>query len=514
MAERSISEEDLARLKRERDEANERYTTALTALDQAKQVAPEVPAPPPGPDEHVITPLNEQWTILASRPGTPAGWRARFADIAWQTVGPILERQQVFNALLVEHINRSLVVDRETRESIATTIQLAREQFGALVTFEWRLMHYLQQLTPYVDAADRESAALLRRANEDTAWLLEVYRERLEQAIEELRGRATMADTRLANGEQMVRGFAAGLAGVSDELQKRWESMVAREQRLEARTSGLPILQQAVQSMRREIERLIESGQEIGRGVAPGAPEKSGGSGRPPTDRGAVFTSTEAYKYVCFEEKFRGARHEIAGRVADYVPLFAGASDVLDIGCGRGEFLEALGSAGISARGVDLNPAMVETCRARGLTVEVGDALTYVRGLADESLGGIFAAQVVEHLSPDYLVSLLDQAFHKLRAGATIVLETINPSCWFAFFESYLRDLTHVQPIHPDTLSFLLQASGFQRVDIQFRSPLPEEERLEPVTGDDAIARAFNANVDRLNRRLFSYLDYAAIGKK
>ena len=134
------------------------------------------------------------------------------------------------------------------------------------------------------------------------------------------------------------------------------------------------------------------------------------------------------------------------------MPRFAGATDVLDVGCGRGEFLELLRAAGITARGLDLNHEMVEASRARGLEVAEGDALSYVERLPDDSLGGLFAAQVVEHLEPVYLAKLLEAASHKIRPGGTIVLETINPACWVAFFESYLRDLTHVRPLHPETL--------------------------------------------------------------
>jgi O-antigen chain-terminating methyltransferase len=189
---------------------------------------------------------------------------------------------------------------------------------------------------------------------------------------------------------------------------------------------------------------------------------------------------------------------------------------VLDVGCGRGEFLELLRERGIRARGIDVNPAMVEVCRGKGLEAETGDALTYLRGLPDGSLGGLFAAQVVEHLEPRYLTRLLDAAFDKLRPGTPIVLETINPACWFAFFESYIRDLTHVRPVHPDTLKYLMIATGFQHVDIRYRAPYPESEKLQPVVsatlGD--LVETLNANVEKINRLLFTYLDYAAIGKR
>ena len=188
---------------------------------------------------------------------------------------------------------------------------------------------------------------------------------------------------------------------------------------------------------------------------------------------------------------------------------------MLDIGCGRGEFLALLAERGVPARGIDLNEAMVGVCRERGLEASRADALAYLRAQPAGSLGGLFAAQVVEHLEPAYLTQLLTAAFDALRPGAPIVLETINPACWFAFFESYVRDITHVRPLHPDTLKFLLVASGFQRLEIRYSAPYPEHEKLQPVPKIEAlrdVTDTLNANVEKVNRLLFTYLDYAAIG--
>jgi len=205
------------------------------------------------------------------------------------------------------------------------------------------------------------------------------------------------------------------------------------------------------------------------------------------------------------------------------VPYFAGQSNVLDVGCGRGEFLELLKDKGISAKGLDLNPEMIEVCKSRGLDAAAGDARSYLKGLPDESLGGLIAVQVIEHLQPPYLTEMLALAFDKVRPGGKIVLETINPSCWVAFFESFIRDLTHVKPIHPETLQYLLQANGFSNVEIVYRAPIAPEGRLQRVSerpahfGDTApdalteLVSSFNQNVDRLNDRMFSYQDFAAI---
>jgi O-antigen chain-terminating methyltransferase len=160
---------------------------------------------------------------------------------------------------------------------------------------------------------------------------------------------------------------------------------------------------------------------------------------------------------------------------------------------------------------------MVDVCRQQGLDAAEADALTYLRAQPDGSLGGLFAAQVVEHLEPRYLTALIDAAFDKLRPGSPLVLETINPACWFAFFESYIRDITHVRPIHPDTLTYLLIASGFQHVDVRYRAPYPEHDKLQPLAPHAALGDAvetLNANVQRINRLLFTYLDYAAIGRR
>ncbi len=113
----------------------------------------------------------------------------------------------------------------------------------------------------------------------------------------------------------------------------------------------------------------------------------------------------------------------------------------------------ALKQAGITARGVDTNAEMAAIARERDLDVVETDALTALQAVPDGSLGGIIAAQVIEHLEPAYLVRLLEVAFDKLRPAAPIVLETINPACWLAFFSSYIRDLTHVRPVHPETLA-------------------------------------------------------------
>jgi O-antigen chain-terminating methyltransferase len=278
----------------------------------------------------------------------------------------------------------------------------------------------------------------------------------------------------------------------------------ASHEELRASIGGL---HQATQHLKREIGKLAESGPAVRTADVAGTMDSAP----------AGVLDTLDSQYVGFEDRFRGSSDDIHQRVSTYLPLFEGARDVLDVGCGRGEFLVLLREHGIPARGIDINGAMVDVCRQQGLEASDADALSFLRAQPDGSLGGLFAAQVIEHLEPRYLTALLGAAFDKLRPGAPIVLETINPACWFAFFESYIRDITHVRPIHPDTLKYLLIASGFQHVDIRYSAPYPEHDKLQPIAANTAIGGAvdtLNANVERINRLLFTWLDYAAIGRR
>jgi 2-polyprenyl-3-methyl-5-hydroxy-6-metoxy-1,4-benzoquinol methylase len=389
----------------------------------------------PSLDRYQIERLNSLYKIIDDAPAA-GGLKARVASGARRLLGRVLSRQQEFNAVVVDHLNRSITVAAEAHLWIGSAVRRCES---------------------VTDQIERHLEALLARERRNDAAV-------------------------------------AALAAQHEELR-----------------ASLSVVQQAAHGLRRAIEQLESNPRsQIPNPKSQTAP----GSRIPDPGASSQFDDLDSHKYVGFEDQFRGSQEEIRKRVEEYLPIFAKASDVLDVGCGRGEFLELLREHGIRARGIDVNAAMVEVCRGKGLDAEAGDALTYLRGLPDGSLGGLFAAQVVEHLEPRYLAQLLDAAFEKLRPGAPIVLETINPACWFAFFESYIRDLTHVRPVHPDTLKYLLIATGFQHVDIKYRAPYPQSEKLQPVVAPSLgdLVETLNANVEKINRLLFTHLDYAAIG--
>lgn len=231
----------------------------------------------------------------------------------------------------------------------------------------------------------------------------------------------------------------------------------------------------------------------------------------------AAAKAADDAAYVAFENHFRGSRDEIRERLRSYVPLFEGRAPVVDLGCGRGEFLELLREAGIAARGVDGNARTVQEATARGVDVVEADLLDYLRGQAGGALGGLFAAQVAEHLPPAVLQAMLRESFRALRPGGRLVLETVNPRSVVGYLEAYLRDLTHERALHPDTLSFLAAAAGFSDVRVELRSPVSAAAKLQAVPVEDLpprVAQTLNENVARLNELLYGPQDYALIATR
>ena len=221
--------------------------------------------------------------------------------------------------------------------------------------------------------------------------------------------------------------------------------------------------------------------------------------------------------YFAFEARMRASPEEIRDRQRVYLDDFRDAAPVLDVGCGRGEFLRLLAQAGIEASGVDADADMVAYARGEGLDVAHADALEHLAALGDGSLGGIFAAQVVEHLPAAVLVRLLELAAAKLRPGGVLVAETINPLTLSAL-RHYFADLTHAQPLVPDTLALLARQAGFRTVDVRYLNEPPADKRLRPVElpSEPAYEEAQTAladNVRLLNEHLFGPLDYAILAR-
>ena len=221
-------------------------------------------------------------------------------------------------------------------------------------------------------------------------------------------------------------------------------------------------------------------------------------------------------QYVSFEDTFRGEREDIKTRATHYLETLAAAGIekdsgvVLDLGCGRGEWLEVLTDAGYLCRGVDLNNVMLEASLARGFDVVEADVLDYLRSLEDNSLAAITSMHLVEHVPHNILIRLLDEAIRVLRPGGLLILETPNPenvtvgACYF------YMDPTHRNPIPPPLLQWTVQERGFTMPVIERLSEHRGVAAIAPVSDDVPGAVQINQMIEWFT----APPDYAVIARK
>ncbi len=200
--------------------------------------------------------------------------------------------------------------------------------------------------------------------------------------------------------------------------------------------------------------------------------------------------------YVAFEDKFRGSREEIFDRLKVYLPLIEeaklGTSDsaILDVGCGRGEWLELLREFGYTARGLDINRVMIEQCLNRGFEVIESDVISYLQSLEDSSLGAITGFHIIEHLPFETLMTLFAEAIRVIKPGGLIIFETPNARNILVSSGDFYRDPTHKTPIHPDTVAFLAESQGFIKSKSYF---------FEEIEGKLHLISSSNVKFDDLN---------------
>jgi len=214
--------------------------------------------------------------------------------------------------------------------------------------------------------------------------------------------------------------------------------------------------------------------------------------------------------YLMFEDQFRGSRADVRDRLRVYLPVLEGVragspgARVLDVACGRGEWLELLREVGLVARGVDRSRAMIEHCRGLGLEVAEAELIEHLRKLPSGSLGAVTGFHIVEHLPVADLIHLLDETVRVLLPGGVAIFETPNPANVLVATQTFYLDPTHRNPLPSAMLQFLAEARGLCRVEVRELHPHPRSERIRR---DDAVARRFNEH-------FYGPRDYAVIGYK
>jgi 2-polyprenyl-3-methyl-5-hydroxy-6-metoxy-1,4-benzoquinol methylase len=221
-----------------------------------------------------------------------------------------------------------------------------------------------------------------------------------------------------------------------------------------------------------------------------------------PPSAPAVAGAGPSMDYGHFSLRFRGTREYVIEKQRFYLPIFEGRREVVDIGCGRGEFLELMRGAGVATRGIDLDDESIAYCKAEGLDVEKADLFAYLDSLPRGSVDGIFSCQVVEHLPPDRLPEFIRLASQALLPGGVIALETPNPECLAIFATHFYLDPTHTRPIPPQLLTFYCEEYGLGRIEVHRLSPAIE---TMPELGE--LPAAFRD-------RFFGALDYSVVARK
>lgn len=362
----------------------------------------------------------------------------------------------------------------------------------------------LRSHRPRLDRAVAEGTGLVSRARRalrrtatpaDRGWYM-------EQRDFEVLLREAIADiSRHAEAEQLAREAAErdvtavrvrvdALDGLAADLGAAATALTERVRHLEARQRSAAL------------ERTRA-------GVAAAPTGAATMSGVPPLDD---------FDYLAFEDRFRGPEDEVRARQARHADRFADAGgEVVDLGCGRGEFLELLRDRGVAAAGLDLSAEMVGVAREKGLRAEQGDLFTYLADRPAGSLGGILCSHVVEHLWPADHMRLARLAAAALRPGGLLIVETPNPKSLIAGSVNFSCDPTHLRPVYPETFGFMLERAGFADVAIEYLAPVPDGQRAMPVTdvpaGMAGTLAQVNEAIRRLDALVFGERDYAVIAR-
>jgi SAM-dependent methyltransferase len=388
--------------------------------------------------------------------------------------------------------------DARMRSAKALLLRILRIVTRDQTVFNSAILEALRGSLDAAEAAFREaqgnSARLEGRVNESVGRAESAVASGLRSMREELSGESAARNAlgaEVVASEKRLDALEASRDRLAEAAARQRESDAAAGKRIAEAESGLRNLRLEWSSVRNDLKS-----------VRPAASPAAPASAVPEAD-----DPLRAGLYAGFEDVFRGSEEEIRARQQADTGRFRGApGPVADLGCGRGEFLEALKAAGLPGVGCDANPVMAARAKEKGLDVDRADLFEWLTARKDASLGGVTAFQVVEHLSPARLFDLVELVARKLAPGGRVLFETVNPESVYAM-RWFWMDLTHVRPVPAPSLAQLLSSCGFRDVTVDWRSPVPASESLPAAAADDP---AF-APIARL---LFAPQDYAVTGVK
>jgi len=215
--------------------------------------------------------------------------------------------------------------------------------------------------------------------------------------------------------------------------------------------------------------------------------------------------------YLAFEDRFRGTTDTIKERLRNYLPLLRqhsllSADDhrIVDLGCGRGEWLNLLREEGYHAEGVEMSPVNTALCQESGLNVTTADAIEWLQQQPDQSLSCISSFHMIEHLPFQQFRKLMEESWRTLQPGGLLILETPNPENLITGTTHFYTDPTHLRPVPPALSEFLAEYTGFSECEIR---------RLHPVEQSLHIQET-SETAGRCNHLFYAAQDYALIAIK
>ncbi len=404
-------------------------------------------------------------------------------------------------------VTRTLIETTKALDNAQVNIIQLREDSRQLREDSLREVLQLRSEKASLEALKQQEASLeeLQRQQEAS---LEALRRRQEESLEALRQRFSEANIAVeAKLNLALSDYRHQVEHMNGQVGHMTGQIEAFRSELHRTGNEVHEVVSKIRVRDRDLRRLFHAAESST--IAPSSTSEALVPAMFPSD----IKSDVEFDYFVFEDLYRGDEAVIGNRQKEYVPYFRGRENVVDIGCGRGEFLELLRDNGVNAYGVESGMDQCLLCREKGLEIVQQDLFTHLESLPDESLGGIFSAQVIEHMSASDQLRYVRLAYHKTKPGSPVIFETINAQCVYAVMRNFFLDPTHVRPIHPETLKFAMESMRFRNVALRFSSPA-SDKWIPPLklNGDTPQLAEFNRSIEELNNLIYGYQDYAAIG--
>jgi 2-polyprenyl-3-methyl-5-hydroxy-6-metoxy-1,4-benzoquinol methylase len=440
------------------------------------------------------------------------GWLVVLAKrLLRKLLTPILERQLAYNTAntrIAHHLCRQIAEALREQAAISQALQeVVVEEIEGLYQTVRRMPEEIEGLYQTVRQMVVEPVEALGQQQSE---VVQALRNAITEQIEALGHQQTAAVGALqsALSNSLARRVKEVRDTVAQTLQAQQEQFSRTEHSLADACAKITELERIAQKLKTNLniqERRLTMFLEEARKRLPEPLNK---------DQLGIMAEEESHSldalYVSLEDQFRGSREEIKDRLRIYLPILKKAMlgtkemPILDVGCGRGEWLELMKEQSLQAQGVDVNRVLVENCRQEGLEVIESDAILHLQSLPDASLGAVTGFHIIEHLPFKVFVQLIDEIVRVLKPGGVAILETPNPENVLVGSYTFYLDPTHRNPLPSAVVKVIAEVRGLCRVEVMNLHSLDV----------DRVEEADLEMTKRFNEYFYGPRDYAVVGWK